>query len=126
MSAFVTLVNRSSKILNGTWDGRHYDIAPGNHSFPELQALKFKDQNPLMGSEDPVTLDKTYLIGIVEHGDDTFPLEQASSITLQDLSKKINSGELKVIAGNGLYSQAKDGSKPFNVGGAVESEFTKP
>ena len=24
----VTLVNRSSKTLSGTWDGRHYDLQP--------------------------------------------------------------------------------------------------
>lgn len=113
MSKFVTLVNRSSQVLQGTWDGKHYDIAPGKHSFPEIQAQKFKDQNPLMGSEDPRTLQRTSLIGIVEHGDDVTPLEQSNSVERWD--RKAVGGNVEVIRGNGgLYSTEKHATLPFD------------
>ena len=108
MSELVTLVNRTSKMLKGTWDGRHYEIMPGKHEFAELKAMKFRDQNPVMGSENPYDLSKQYLMGIVEHGDDVGPIEQSDSISLQDLSEKIKSGEYKIVKGNGLYRPATD------------------
>jgi hypothetical protein len=119
---FVTLVNRTSKMLECTWDGRHYDIGPGEHSFPEIQALKFKEQHPLMGSEDPRTLNKIYLMGIKELNDDCTPLEQSKSLTLQDMSEKLDKGEVKVVRGNGLYNPFTDGSLPLT----NDSSFVKP
>lgn len=122
MAQFVTLINRSSKTLQGTWDGKHFELTPGKHSFPEIQAQKFKDQNPVMGSEDPRTLQKQYLIGIEEHGDDCSPIEQTEAITLQDLSAKIASGELRVVKGNGLYNPYVDKASPL----PIDSAFVKP
>lgn len=119
---FVTLVNRSTKTLHGTWDGRHYDIAPGNHAFPEIQAMKFREQNPVMGSENPYTGQKQYLMGIVEQGDDTAPIEQSSAISLQDLSAKLKSGELKIVPGEGLYRPMMDASLPMG----TDLAFVKP
>lgn len=113
MSDFVTLVNRSSKTLKGVWNGRHYDITPGKHEFPEIQAQKFKDQNPIMGSENPWSGEKQFLIGIVESGDDITPIEQSDAISLQDLTEKIRSGELKIVKGNGLYRPVQDASVPL-------------
>jgi hypothetical protein len=113
MSDFVTLVNRSSKTLQGTWDGRHYDITPGKHEFSRIKAEKFMEQNPIMGSEDKYSNQKLYLIGIVENGDDCSPIEQSKAISLEDLSDKIKSGELKVVTGNGLYSPRVDASAPL-------------
>ena len=104
MSEMVTLVNRSSKTLHGVWDGRHYDIAPGPHSFSRTMADKFREQNPVMGSENKYTLEKQYLLGIEEVGQDTSPIEQTDSITLENLTERIKSGELKVVRGHGLYS----------------------
>ena len=122
---YVTLVNRSTKTLKGTWDGRHYDIAPGTHMFPEVQALKFKEQNPLMGSEDPYTLQKQYLMGIVELKDDCSPIEQSDKVEIWDRSKMSASKQnVEVVHGDGLYSQRRDGSAPLPVDG--HSNFTKP
>ncbi len=119
---YVTLVNRSSKTLNGTWDGRSYKIAPGKHEFPEAQAMKFRDQNPVMGTEDPYSLNKQYLLAIPSQGDDVSPIEQTDSVSLQDLTAKIKSGELRVVRGNGLFQPAVD-----KVGGLPnELAFTKP
>ncbi len=109
MSQYLTLVNRTSKNLNGTWNGRQYTIAPGKHEFPEHQALKFKEQNPLMGSEHPYTLEKTYLIGIVEYKDDCTPLEQSTAVERIDRSKVIGSAkDVEVVQGNGLYAPQID------------------
>lgn len=108
MSQYVTLVNRSSKVLKGTWDGKHYDIQPGSHQFPEIQALKFKEQNPIMGSEDPYTLQKEYLIGIVEHKDDISPTEQTESIERWNRSKLVGAKPVEVVKGNGIYTPSLD------------------
>jgi hypothetical protein len=121
----VTLVNRSSKTLKGVWDGRPYDIAPGKHSFPDIQASKFQEQNPIMGTEDPYTLQKQYLIGIIEHGDDCSPVEQSDHLTLQDISGKLKSGELRIVPGNGLYRPATDKTNPFATGGPIDTSFVK-
>lgn len=116
---YVTLVNRSSKPLTGTWDGRQYTITPGKNSFPEAMAQKFKAQNPLMGSEDPKTLDRIYLCSIEDDGEDCTPIEQTASPTLLDLSKLPNLELIKTSAG-GLYAHEKNS----NIG--LESTFVKP
>lgn len=113
MSDFVTLVNRSSKVLQGTWDGHHYMLKPGKHEFSRVKAEKFREQNPIMGSENKYTGEKQYLMGIIEDGHDVTPVEQTDSISLEDLDAKIKSGELRVVAGNGLYSPRTDGSAPL-------------
>ena len=113
MSDFVTLVNRSSKTLEGVWDGRHYQITPGKHEFARIKAEKFRDQNPIMGSEDKYSGEKQYLIGIVENGEDVSPTEQSDAISLADLAAQIKSGEIKVVPGNGLYSPRIDRSTPL-------------
>lgn len=125
---YLTIVNRSSKTLKGTWDGRHYDIAPGKHSFPVIQAEKFKEQNPVMGTDNPYSAmsTKQYLIGIVEYNDDITPIEQTDAIELWDRSKMPNN-DVRVIRGNGMYSPRMDSSaSAFNAGGPVETGFAKP
>lgn len=105
---YVTLVNRSSKVLKGTWDGRHFDLAPGQHQFPEIQAVKFKEQNPVMGSEDPYTLQKEYLCGIVEHHDDISPIEQTESLERWNRSKLMGAKPVEIVKGNGIYTPSLD------------------
>lgn len=66
-------------MLHGTWDGRPYDIPPGMSMFPKLHAMAFRFQNPVMGRGTPLEdwgTKAEYLIGIVESGDDTSPIEQ--------------------------------------------------
>lgn len=123
MAAYVTLVNRTTKNLQGVWDGRHYDIAPGKHSYPEIQAMKFKDQNPVMGSEDPYTLTKQYLIGIVEFGDDVTPIEQSSAPVLSaEIVARIAKGELVVVKANNPFNRFQDATAPLG----NDSTFVKP
>lgn len=108
MSQHVTLVNRTSKPLKGVWDGRHYTLAPGQHSFPEIQAMKFKEQNPIMGSEDPYTMQKEYLIGIVEQNDDISPIEQTNSVERWNRSKLVGAKPVEIVQGNGLFNVGID------------------
>lgn len=87
MAQYLTLFNRTSKNLTGTWDGRSYTLAPGKHSYPEIMANKFREQNPLMGSLDPYSMERQYLIGIEDYGDPITPMEQSTKAEILDRSK---------------------------------------
>jgi|SoiMethySBSTD1v2_1073268.scaffolds.fasta_scaffold1820625_1 hypothetical protein len=122
---YLTIVNRSSKTLSGTWDGRHYDIKPGKHEFPEAMAIKFQQQNPLMGSENPYTLQKQYLISIVEYNEDLSPLEQSGAIELWDRKlMPANKQNVEVVQADGLYSPHRDAAPALPLDGG--SNFAKP
>lgn len=114
---YLTLVNRSSKTLEGIWNGIRHQLAPGKHSFPEVMARKFKDQHPIMGSQDPYSLlgNSDFLIGIVEDGDDCTPIEQnPNAIERIDRSKMPRNTQ--VVPGPvGLYS-ARDIRAPIPAG----------
>lgn len=116
----LTLVNRSSKSLKGTWDGKHYDIDPGRHSFPQFQAEKFKEQNPIMGTLDARTGQAQYLIGIEEYNDDCSPIEQSTVIERWD-RKSVGGPDIEVVkAKGGLFQHEKQTPLP------VENAFVKP
>lgn len=123
----VTLVNRSSKTLRGVWDGRHYELEPGKHSFPEIQALKFKEQNPVMGTLDPFSGRMEYLLGIVEHNDPLTPIEQSRALQHIDRTKLSGAPAVEVVPGhNGLYSVRDLAPAPGAQGGPIDSAFVKP
>jgi hypothetical protein len=127
MAVMVTLVNRSSKDLTGTWDGKHYVIKPGKHEFPDYKALKFKDQNPVMGSEDVRTGHIDYLIGIVEEGDPIDPIEQnLNAVEKWDRKTLGNARPTEIIPGdNGLYSRNQLAPGPSVNNGPVTTGFDK-
>ncbi len=83
LNEFVTVVNRTSKDLKGTWNGRPYDIpANGERQLPKKVALAIRFQNPIMGAGSPMedwNVKAQYLIGIRECGDDCSPVEQTSA-----------------------------------------------
>lgn len=107
MAEVVTLINRSSKTLSGTWDGRQYDIEPGKkYQFSRVQAEKFRDQNPVKGTLNKYTGEMKYLVAIEENGDDTSPIEQSDSVSLEDITAKLATGELRVVPGNGYLTAA--------------------
>ena len=81
---YVTLVNRTSKSLNGTWDGKQIVIAPGEKMLPRLVAEAVKRQNPKMGTQGSELFDVVYLCGIKEYGDPLEPVEQSNSKELMD------------------------------------------
>lgn len=126
MAQMVTLVNRTSKNLVGTWDGRHHIITPGKHEYPDYKAYKFRDQNPQMGSEDVRTGNITYLIGIVEDGDDITPIEQNYDAIEKWDRKTLNAKPVDIVPGNnGLYSRNNLAPGPEDTVGSVKSGFTK-
>lgn len=106
---YVELVNRTNETLEGTWDGRHYQIGPGRHSFPELAAIKFKEQNPVMGTLDPRDGSMTYKIGIVELGDPVTPLlTYKNAVERWDRTKLNGAPATEEVPGdNGLYSMGR-------------------
>lgn len=127
MAMMVTLVNRSSKALIGTWDGKHYIINPGKHEFPDYKAYKFKDQNPVMGSEDVRTGHVDYLIGIIEEGDPIDPIEQNPN-AVEKWDRKTLGGkkQVEIVPGdNGLYSRAQLADPPGAKSGPVTTGFDK-
>lgn len=103
---YVTAVNRSSKTLTGTWNGRQYSVEPGKHMFPENVAKALKRQNPIMGTQDNRFLTMKYLIGIEDYGDDCSPVEQSASAELWDrntLPPEKRNAEIRP-GDNGIYS----------------------
>lgn len=125
----VTVVNRSSKVVNGKWDGRPYAIAAnGKVALPVIVAEAIKRQNAVMGSEDPYSGDMEYLIAIVEQGDDQSPIEQTQVITR--MNRKAMGKNDEVIKGdNGLYSTRQLAGPPAaavgNAGVQTSSTFSK-
>jgi flagellar basal body rod protein FlgF len=102
---YLTVVNRTSKNLFVTWDGRRTALAPGKNQLPAIVAEAAKRQNPIMGSEDPVTLSMRYLVGIEEQEDDCSPIEQTNAVQRIDRSKMTNARPVEVVPGdNGIYS----------------------
>lgn len=124
---YVTLVNRTKGNLEGVWDGRRYAIVPGKNSFPEIQAMKFKEQNPINGSEDPYSLIRDYLCGIEEWGDPLTPIEQSDSPVMnKGTLDKIKRGELVLVKADHPYNRVIDSSAPLSAGsGAIATAFTK-
>jgi hypothetical protein len=100
----VILINRTSKQVEGMWDGKPYKIkAHAKEALPLIVAEAIKRQNVVMGSEDPYTGAMEYLVGIEEQGDDCSPIEQSKSITR--MNRKVMGKNEEVIKGdNGIYS----------------------
>jgi hypothetical protein len=70
----VTVVNRTDKPLEAMWDGKIHVIPVGKSMHNRYVAQKAKEQNVLMGSQDPRTGDIVYLVGIEEDRDDLSPV----------------------------------------------------
>lgn len=112
---YVTLINRTSKDLVGRYDGRQHTIPAGSRTqWPEHLAYKFKEQNPLMGSENYYDFQKQYLLAIEEYGDDATPIEQSEKQTLLNFeSIVIPSGvKLEVLPGRPGNPRTDFGAKP--------------
>jgi len=100
----VTVVNRSSKTVNATWDGKPYQIpAHGKVSLPRIVAEAAKRQNVVMGSEDPYTGEMQYLLGVEEWGDPLTSVEQTPIITRMNRTP-LKKNEEVIKGDNGIYS----------------------
>lgn len=121
----VTLVNRSSKDVQGKWDGRPYIVkAHAKVALPTIVAEAIKRQNVVMGSEDPFTGDMEYLVAIVEQGDPETPIEQTPAITRMN-RVPLGKNEEVVKGDNGLYSTRQLASPPGVNNGPVTTGFAK-
>lgn len=127
---YVKIVNRTSRNLNGTWDGRIYTLEAGStNAFPRAIADAIKRQNPIMGSEDPYDMTMEYLVGIEEDGDPITTLTDLEAFPkeIERLNRKKLVGALpsEVVSGKaGLYAHEKHAAIP--VGGVAESGFVNP
>lgn len=109
----LTLKNRTDQQLNGTWNGRQYELEPyGTEAFPVEVARAFKRQNPVMGSGDPrdseagMTGKMVYKVGITEENDPCDALTDIKEGAERwDRRKLIGARPSDVVAGdNGIYS----------------------
>jgi hypothetical protein len=101
----VTVVNRTSKPLEALWDGKRYALPVGKSAHPAIVAEAAKRQNPVMGSEDPYTLQMDYLIGVEEWGDPCDPIEQSPEIERMTRKKLVGAKPSEVVPGKtGIYS----------------------
>lgn len=93
MAQQVTVVNRTKNDLHGMWDGKHVTLPPGESTHPIRAAIAFKNQNPIMGTEDPYTSACEYKVGIKDHGDDISPWEPDGAEPLERLNRELVLGE---------------------------------
>jgi len=121
----VTVVNRTSKDVKGTWDGKPYVIKPkARVALPLIVAEAIKRQNVVMGSEDPYTGEMQYLVGIEEAGDPIDATEQTQVVTRMNRAP-LGKNEEVVKGHNGLYSVRDLGSPPNEIGNTATS-FANP
>jgi len=100
------------------WDGRVYTIPVGKSQFNERVAQKAKEQNVLMGSQDPRTGDIVYLVAIEEYNEDTSPVEQNPEA---DRSERWNR---KLIPGGEAAVQTVPGRTGLFSGRDVQSKLS--
>ena len=75
----VTLVNRAPIDLTVQFDGQCKTLVPGDNIVPSVTVPYAKNQNPIMGSQDPYNPHITgcrYLVGVKGTTDDCEPLSQ--------------------------------------------------
>lgn len=121
---FVTAVNRTDRTLQGCWDGKHFNVPPGKNALDEQRARAVKMQNPIKGSDDPLTGNLDYYIGVEEDGDDCSPVAYNNQIELYS-SLRNKAVPVMIVPGKaGMYAQDL---APLPAGGqVVDSGFTRP
>ena len=121
---YVTVVNRTRRELTGVWDGIRHTVVSGKNAFPLAIAEAVKRQNPIMGSDDPMTGHLQYLVGIEEQGDDCSPVEQSDEIELYNRQFLKNAVPIQIVPGNvGMYSVKRNDMGPTL---PLDSAFVKP
>ncbi len=127
MARYVTVVNRTSKTLKACWNGVHFEVEPGKSSHPEFIANAIQRQNPIMGSDDPMTGNLQYLVGIEENQDDCSPIEQSDSIELYNRQRQKDAVPVMIVAPrSGLYAYERHSPVASAPGAPVETAFVKP
>lgn len=125
---YVTLKNRCTKTLTGQFDGKQYTFEPGYEGkWPENIACKFKEQNPVMGSEDYFSGYKQYLMAIVEHADDVDIIEPSNAIERWDRSAVVLPPGTQVVTIKGRgYHPIQDRGMPAPSIETVRTESFEP
>lgn len=103
----VTVINRTSKPLEVLWDGKVRPIPVGKSSHSAVVAQKAKEQNVLMGSQDPRTGDIVYLVAVEEWNEDDSPVEANPNPKERWNRKLLPGGEAAVreeVGRTGLFS----------------------
>lgn len=79
----VRVVNRSQRAVSCFFDGAQHTLQPGEtRAVLSAVAAKMKAQNPVMGTADPMSIDARdgdFLVGVIEWGDPTTPIEQSAA-----------------------------------------------
>ncbi len=126
MHEIVTVLNRTSQPVQGTWDGKPYIIkANAKVSLPIIIADAIKRQNVVMGSEDPYTGEMDYLVAVIEHNDPQDPIEQTKSITRMNRKPIAKPDETTMEGRTGLYSLRDLAPAPSAGTGPVATTFAK-
>lgn len=122
----VTVVNRSSRLVTGTRNGRQYDIPPypGRISVPRNVARAIRFQNPVMGLGTPNedwSSKSEYLVGIVEDDDPVDPKEQSTAPQRWD-TYLVNGPNTQFVRPRGGYEEVKQAPQVHSETGG----FVKP
>lgn len=105
--SIVTVVNRTSKTLKGTYNGRPYDIPPGESRYGIEEARFFRAQNPIMGRGTPLEMWSSRddsLIGIKELGDPCDPVEQTDAPQRWDSDMVNGFGRWNIVTSRAGYA----------------------
>jgi hypothetical protein len=96
----IVLVNRTGENIPFTADSRHYILHPGdNFGYTEGHAQFAMKQNPLMGSEDYLTLEFQSLVGYKLDGKEIYP---CAALSDEELLASMDSRERFDRNGAGL------------------------
>lgn len=125
----VTVVNRTSKTLLGTYNGRQYDLPSGESQHMLKIARYFRYQNPIMGKGTPMedwNIRSEYLIGIKECGDDCSPIEQTNAPQRWS-TRSVNGPNTEIVSARGAaFSEVKSNSQLHGDMHGGGSGFVKP
>lgn len=114
---YVTAVNRLSEPVKYCWEGVHRELPPGRSYLPKQHALAARYQNPIKGSDDSLTGELQYYVGIEEQGDPTTPVDKSLEIELfnrKNLKTAIPVQIVPGIEGYGRIRQELGPSLPLN------------
>lgn len=109
-SESVTVYNRTSKMLHGTWNGRPYDYPPhATTMVPKTVAIASRFQNPVMGRGTPMEdwdSKSEYLLAIIDLGDDATDTEQTLEPQRWD-TRLVNGPNTEIVRARGGFDIIK-------------------
>jgi hypothetical protein len=110
----VTIVNRAPWPVNVRWDGKDVLLQPGETpGFPRLAVPYAKNQNPLMGSEDPNDPTKfQYLVGVKgSKKDNCAPLTDEEVLQHSNSPQRLNRSIMQEERGDSKAREVLRGKK---------------